>query len=195
MASSSSSKAYLRGVQLHAAPGGEGRREGQLRLGAGDDLLHVVRLAAQVQGHGHHSRPDASEEDDHPVGGVGAPDDCPVALLQAAGLEQRRHAPRLLPQPPVAPAAVAEGGLQQQRVPRPVPLHGAAAETPPGSRPRADSRCRHGSRLPPTHAAMIPRPSPRPSPRGRGCIGTHLLLLPWREKVGMRGNPPGPPSP
>ena len=77
----------------------EPRRERQFRFCPGYDPGNVVGRAAKVQGDQYDSRPDTPEENEHPVGRVGSPQDDLVPHCQAPALEKGRDLSGLVPQP------------------------------------------------------------------------------------------------
>ena len=117
--------------------------ERQYRRGLGGHLLYEVGRRAQVQRHHDGADPQAAEVCQHPVWGVRSPQDDPVALADAAALQQRRHPLHVVVQGLVAPGAKAEPRLEQQR--------GPLAEAARGILQELVNRRQHGSAVrPPT---------------------------------------------
>ena len=78
----------FRDPQVHISFGSGPGRERQFRVCPGYHPCDVVVSAAKVQGDQYDSRSNTPEENEHPVGRVGAPQDDLVPLRQAPALEE-----------------------------------------------------------------------------------------------------------
>ena len=147
----------LGGAELYAVLGGESRREDQPWLRLGQHPLDVVRRAAEVQGDYGCSRPQASEEGQHPLGAVRTPEDHPVTLAYAPALKQRSDLPGLTPQPSVAPSKVAKARFEQKGVSVPVLVDLLSKKVDHGlADPCAASECMGHGLLPISAESLTP---------------------------------------